>query len=122
MLNTLTLAPSVWVGLVLTPMVIAGGQLLFKISSGRLSEASLSGFARLLLDPVFLVAITVYALATFLWVFVLRSVPLSFAYSFMALTFVIVPLLSALFLGEVLSLRNFAGSALIIAGLLVVTS
>ncbi|MGE4611174.1 MAG: EamA family transporter [Paracoccaceae bacterium] len=57
-----------------------------------------------------------------MWVFVLRSVPLSFAYSFNALTFVIVPVLSALLLGEVLTMRNYLGAALIISGLLVVTN
>lgn len=119
---SISLSPAVWIGLILTPMTIAGGQILFKISSGRMGDADMAGFVRLITDPVFIIAITVYALATFMWVFVLRSVPLSFAYSFNALTFVIVPILSALLLGEVLTVRNFISAALIVAGLLVVTS
>jgi len=119
---SISLSPAVWTGLILTPMTIGGGQILFKIASGRMGEANMSGFMRLIMDPVFILAVTIYALATFAWVFVLRSVPLSFAYSFMALTFVIVPILSALLLGEVLTIRNFIGAALIIGGLLVVTT
>jgi|LGVE01.1.fsa_nt_gb undecaprenyl phosphate-alpha-L-ara4N flippase subunit ArnE len=117
-----SLSPAVWAGLILTPMTIAGGQILFKISSGRMGEANMAGFIRLITDPVFIVAVSIYALATFMWVYVLRSVPLSFAYSFNALTFILVPILSALLLGEVLTIRNFIGAALIISGLLVVTS
>jgi len=119
---SISLSPAVWIGLILTPMTLGGGQILFKISSGRMGEANLAGFIRLITDPVFILAITIYALATFAWVFVLRSVPLSFAYSFMALTFVIVPILSALLLGEVLTIRNYIGAALIIGGLMVVTT
>lgn len=66
--------------------------------------------------------VTIYALATFMWVFVLPSVPLLLAYSFMVLTFVIVPILSALLLGEVITIRNFIGATLIIGGLMVVTT
>lgn len=119
---SMSLSPAVWIGLVLTPLTIAGGQILFKISSGRMGDANIAGFVRLATDPVFIIAVTIYALATFMWVFVLRSVPLSFAYSFMALTFVIVPVLSALLLGEVLTIRNFLGAGLIIGGLMVVTT
>lgn len=117
-----SLSPSVWVGLILTPLTISGGQILFKMASGRMGDANIAGFIRLISDPIFIVAIVIYAAATFLWVYVLRSVPLSIAYSFNALTFVIVPLLSVLLLGEVLTIRNVIGAAFIIAGLLVVTS
>lgn len=117
-----SLSPAVWVGLILTPVTISGGQILFKIASGRMGDASLAGFTRLIFDPVFLIAITIYAAATFLWVFVLRAVPLSVAYSFMSLTFIVVPVLSAFLLGEVLTFRNAIGAAFIIAGLLVVNT
>ena len=117
-----SLAPSVWVGLILTPVTISCGQILFKMASGRMGDANAAGFIRLISDPIFILAVVIYAAATFLWVYVLRSVPLSIAYTFNALTFVVVPLLSVLFLGEILTIRNFIGAAFIIAGLLVVTS
>jgi undecaprenyl phosphate-alpha-L-ara4N flippase subunit ArnE len=52
---------------------------------------------------------------------VLKSVPLTVAYPFMALTFCVVPLLAWLLLGETLSLRYGVGTGLIVIGLLVVT-
>lgn len=116
-----TLPPSVWAGLLLTPATIAGGQVLFKLASARLDQVSPEGFARLFLDPMFVVAVVIYGLATFIWVYVLRSVPLSIAYSFMSVTYILVPVLSAIFLGEGLTFRSLAGATLIIAGLLVVT-
>ena len=122
MLGSLSLTPSVWIGLILTPITISGGQILFKMASGRMGDANMAGFMRLFLDPVFIVAITIYAAATFLWIYVLRSVPLSVAYTFMSLTFIVVPALSALLLGEVLTIRNLIGAAFIIAGLLVVNT
>ena len=65
-------------------------------------------------------SLVVYACGTVVWIFVLKSVPLTLAYSFMALTFCFVPILAMLFLGETLSLRFAAGMALIMAGMLVV--
>jgi len=100
--------------LILTPIMIAAGQVLFKRTSERRSDA---GFLSIAFDPFFIAALALYGTATLLWIYVLKAVPLSYAYSFMALTFVIVPLLSFIFLGESLSWRYGVGSALIITGL-----
>lgn len=121
-MNASSVSIAVWIGLIMTPVTISVGQILFKISSEKLDQANLAGFIRLSLDPVFILAVGIYAAATFLWVFVLRSVPLSIAYSFMAITYLAVPLLSAQFLGEVLNMRSYLGAALIIGGVLVINS
>ncbi len=113
---------SVWVGLLLTPIAIAIGQILFKIASGRIEKFDLSTVFGLALDPVFMLALGLYGATTLLWVFVLRSVPLSIAYSFMGITYVAVPVLSMLFLGEGLSWRSFVGAAMIIGGVIVINS
>ena len=113
------LSPSVVALLLLTPVMIAGGQVLFKMTSTRL-QASGAPFVQAVVDPVFVAAVALYGTATILWIYVLKAVPLSFAYSFMALSFVFVPLLAWLFLGESVSARAMVGIALIIAGLLVV--
>lgn len=122
MLASLSLPLAVWIGLIMTPLTVAGGQILFKMASGRMEGSGLSSFTSLILDPVFIIAVAIYASATFLWVFVLRAVPLSIAYPFMSLSFVLVPLLAALFLGEALSMRYFFGAVLIIGGLIVVNA
>jgi drug/metabolite transporter (DMT)-like permease len=108
--------------MVLTPMTIAFGQVLFKMTGSRLAANSESAFYRILFDPLFVVAVIIYGIATLAWVYVLRTVPLTLAYSFMALTFVLVPLMAAFFLKEPLTLKYAIGACLIIAGLFVVQS
>ena len=108
--------------LVLTPMTIAFGQVLFKQAGMQLANRPEAPFYSIFFSPVFLVAVTLYGIATLAWVYVLKMVPLSMAYSFMALTFVLVPLMAAFFLKEPLTVKYAAGACLIIAGLVVVQS
>jgi drug/metabolite transporter (DMT)-like permease len=108
-------------GLILTPVMIAAGQVLFKLASARTGAADLSGLIGLAANPYLLAALVIYGLGTVIWVYVLKSVPLNFAYPFMALTFCVVPLLAWHYLGEPLSWKIALGAALIIAGLLVIT-
>ena len=65
---------------------------------------------------VFFLASIVYAVSTGLWVWLLRYMDISKAYPFMALGFVIVPLLSVWLFNEKLSLPYMVGVSLIIAG------
>ena len=99
---------------------IVFGQILFKIVA---LELRISGFAGLWVNPkaaaLFLFALILYAAATFAWIWVLRMVPLSRAYLFMSLSFAAVPLLAHYVLGENLSPGLLAGSALIVAGVVV---
>lgn len=100
--------------------VLAVGQLLFKMVGMRISGG---GFQDLLHDPrgalLLSVALLLYGLATIAWIWALRQVPLSSAYMFMALGFVLVPVMSHFVLGEALNMRIALGSAMIIAGILV---
>ncbi len=107
--------------LTLTPLMIAAGQVLFKLTSERLVQSG-APFYTALFNPVFILALAIYGTATLLWIYVLKAVPLAYAYSFMALTFVIVPLMAALWLGEALTLKYAAGAAFIIIGLIIVQS
>jgi len=117
-----TIAPVIWALLLATPFMIAIGQVLFKLTSERLLAREGGHFFSIAFDPIFIAALILYGTATLLWIIVLKTVPLSFAYSFMALTFVIVPLLAALFLKEPLTLRYAFGASLIMAGLVIVQS
>jgi undecaprenyl phosphate-alpha-L-ara4N flippase subunit ArnE len=104
-------------GLLLTVLCISIGQMLFKIAADR------ANVAQTLLAPgalsVLAVAVVLYGGATLVWVSVLRYVPLTVAYVFMSLSFVIVPALAAYFLHEHLTWRFIAGMALIVSGILV---
>ncbi|MGB0907340.1 MAG: transporter [Maricaulaceae bacterium] len=114
--------PPLIIGLLFgTPIMIAIGQVLFKMTSERLlARGPNASFISAFFDPIFIAALTLYGSATLVWLLVLKAVPLSYAYSFMALTFVAVPIFAALFLGEYIGPRYVIGSGLIIAGLIVV--
>ena len=99
--------------------MIAVGQVLFKMTSEKLTSSGF-GFHSIFFEPLFILALVIYGSATLLWIYVLKSVPLAYAYSFMALTFVLVPLLAALWMGETVTMKYAAGAALIIVGLVVI--
>jgi undecaprenyl phosphate-alpha-L-ara4N flippase subunit ArnE len=109
-------------GLILTPLLISAGQVLFKMTSARTGGADIPGLIGLLADPYLIAAFAIYGFGTIVWIYVLKSVPLSVAYPFMALTFCAVPLLAWWLLGEQLNPRYAVGAALIIAGLIVVNA
>ena len=111
-----------WVGLICTPFLIAAGQVLFKLTSREVGDFNASGLFALLLNPYLLTALAVYGTGTIVWIYVLKNVPLTIAYSFMALTFCIVPILSHWFFGEPLSWKYAVGVALIIAGMLMINA
>lgn len=99
-------------------VMIAGGQLLFKIAANRLSGPDI--FA----DPtgliVLAVALGIYGIATIAWILVLRQAPLTRVYPLMALAFVLVPLGSRFVLGESLSPQYWIGVVLLAAGLVLI--
>jgi len=108
--------------LIATPIMIAIGQVLFKMTSQRLNGDLAGPFYTVLIQPTFILALIIYGSATLVWIYVLKSVPLGYAYSFMALTFVIVPVLAAWWLGETLTIKYALGTTLIIAGMIVANS
>ena len=107
--------------LVAFPMAIAAGQILFKRAASQLGPATGAGWvlevAKL---PTMWVAIALYGGATLLWVRILTTVPLSRAYPFLALAFVLVPAAGWLLFDEAITGRYAIGTLLIVAGVLVV--
>lgn len=59
-------------------------------------------------------------LAMFSWVWALAYLDLSFAYPFLSIGYILIVLLSAVFLKESISLIRWAGALLICAGLLLI--
>ncbi len=94
-----------------TVSAIAGGQLLFKLAS--MAWVAGSGLGGLLQVPWFWAALVVYGGATLAWLMLLRTIPLSAAYPFFALAFVIVPLLSWWVLNEPITPWKWLGAVLI---------
>ena len=105
---------------VLCVVMIAVGQLMFKGAAAQwkvdgISWSTVASF----LSPLMIAALVLYGAATVLWVYVLRTVPLSAAYAIFALAFLIVPLLAHFVLGEPLTRNVIIGGVVIVAGILI---
>lgn len=103
----------------LTGVLMAIGQVLFKLGSGRLSGVRLPDFLiQTASSPLIIGATLLYALTILLWVWILRQAPLSRVYPFTALAYILTPLFSWLFFQEKINLQFLLGSLLLLAGIL----
>jgi len=100
------------------PVAIAAGQVLFKRAAAGVDPARGAWLLQVARAPALWVALVLYAFATVLWVRILATVPLSRAYPFMAMAFVLVPAAGFFFFREPITLRLACGTGLIIAGVL----
>jgi multidrug transporter EmrE-like cation transporter len=76
---------------------------------------------RLLLNPWVISSFAAAFMASLWWMAAMTQFELSFAYPFMSLAFVVVMVLSIMFLGEQLTWTKIAGTLIIITGLFVIT-
>jgi len=113
----------VW--LALTVGFTVYGQLMFK---WRIDEAgdpprsldALVGYGvRVMLEPWMVSVLISVVFASLTWWATLRQFELSFAYPFMALSFVLVLVLSGVFFSEAITAPKVIGLALVVAGLVV---
>jgi drug/metabolite transporter (DMT)-like permease len=107
------------VALLLYAAAMAGGQILFKLAAIRNTPAGSFGerLLGLIFNRYFVAAIILYAALTVFWVWILTFTPLSRAYIFVALAFVLTPFAGAAFFGEPISARLVIGIALVVVGL-----
>ena len=102
------------------------GQLLLKFSAQRqliMSDSSwLLRLLSLFSDWAFLLGIVLYALLLIYWVWLLTFLPLSRAYPFTLLSFVVAAIGGALLFQEPLTLRFVIGLAIIGVGLAVLST
>ncbi len=102
----------------LSVIFISIGQILFRYIAPQLTIDHL--YKRF--DYVFwmlILALFIYAIATCFWIITLKFLPLSKAYFFTALAFIFVPIAASIILNDPYNLRIFAGSIIIILGILI---
>ena len=97
--------------------LICVGQVLFKVVGIRLQQGG--HWMDLRIGLIAGIALGIYAFATLLWIHVLRTTPLSKAYPYMALSFVVVPIASVLIFSEQVRPQYLIGSTLIVLGVVV---
>jgi len=101
--------------ILLTILGLSIGQVLFKLASEKLIFTP-AGLLHAILDPKLICALFVYFVATGMWLYVLKQLPLRVAYPYVALAFVFVPVLAFFVLGEKMHWNTFVGAAFIGAG------
>lgn len=99
-------------------LALSAGQIIFKAVSMRInslfdlpSDAVAAG--------LFIGAMFLYGASTLIWVVALKTIPLSKAYPFMALGFILVPIAAHYVFSEKLSFNHLVGLALVVLGLIV---
>jgi undecaprenyl phosphate-alpha-L-ara4N flippase subunit ArnE len=100
------------------------GQLAFKVGAGHLPSTDSVGLqaflVRLLGQPWILAGVGIYAVEFVVWIRVLALVPLGIAFPIASLNILGIVLVSRVLLGEPVSRRQWAGAALITAGVAIV--
>jgi len=97
-------------------VLAALGQVCFKM--GADGHAALADFV----NPWIFTGLALYGAGTLVWILTLAAVPLTVLYPFAALTYVLVNVLAVSVLGEQLTARGIAGTALVLVGLFLVAS
>jgi undecaprenyl phosphate-alpha-L-ara4N flippase subunit ArnE len=92
------------------------GQVLLRTVSMAAARSAQPGLAGYLTGTTAL-AVVVYASGMLLWAWVLSRVPLTQAFAFFGLSFVVVPLMSHRWLGDPLTPYTWAGAVVIMFGI-----
>ena len=99
------------------------GQILQKIGSGRVKNEHLNiGIKSIFVffDPFIFGALIMLFFATVFYLFALSKLPLSIAYPMLSSGYVLVVLMSKIFLKEKVSLRRWLGVFIIIIGIFII--
>ena len=104
------------------------GQILFKKTALSLANDKdpnmvfgvIEGIIKALSNPWLYCALTVYAIATCFWLYILQRVPLPQAFPFTALAMIIVPIFSSIIFGDKLNYSYWMGAILIISGISII--
>lgn len=112
--------------IILTGILCASlGQVFWKLGMnavGAIDNFSISGIVSMFLNPLVFLGLLMYGLSTIFWLIALSQKDLSYVYPFIALTFIIVLLLSKFLLHENVGLYRIVGTLIIIAGLIIVVN
>ncbi len=114
--------------LILVAILIAVmGQISLKYGVGQIGRIDAGAMAqplqlvlKIVLNKWVVIGLGLYGLGAAVWIIVLSRVPLSFAYPMLGLSYVMVVLVSVIFLHEHVPLVRWAGVVLIVAGVALV--
>jgi len=100
------------------------GQLTLKIGMGNVGQVdtlSVEKLVQMFTNPIIIAGLTVYVVGTVFWLMALSKKELSYVYPFLAITIILVMILSKFVLHETIGMYRIAGIAVIICGILLVS-
>lgn len=114
-----------WFAVAMTIFCTVYGQLAVRMRAAQVTLpsgnlAKVPAVLQMLLDPWIASALAAALLASLFWMAAMTKLPLTAAYPFMSLPFVIVTVLASLLFQEPLGVGRLAGIALVMAGLAVI--
>lgn len=118
---------SIAVACILVSIAMASiGQVWIKKGLNSLHDLNFSiglvdSFVKIFLNPFVIVGLLAYFFGVFFWLYGLSKIDLSFAFPFVSLSYVLVFVLSWLFLGEHISALRWIGLATICAGVFILS-
>ena len=101
------------------------GQVFWKIGMntvGSINTFTFSDIVSIFSNLYIIFGLIMYGLGTIFWLIALSQKDLSYVYPFIALTFIIVLLLSKFLLHENVGIYRIAGTLIIVAGLIIVVN
>ncbi len=103
-------------------LLLAGGQVLLKFAMTQMGvfSWSLNFFTRQLTNWWFLGCGICYALATMLWMYIIKNFPFSMAYPMISLSYILGMFAAVIFFHESIPFTRWAGVLLIMAGCVLV--
>ena len=104
--------------ILLTVVLLSVGQVLLKFAAMDMKNIDIYS----IFQPKLILALSLYVIGTVFWIAVLRDTPLKIAYPFVGLAFVIVPILSWLFLDEQIGFNSIVGGLVILIGIWIAIS
>lgn len=114
--------------ILLSISIAVTGQLLLKIGIDRIGvngvgsmKALFSLFSGIIRSPMVLTGLFLYFISAVIWLVILSTVDLSFAYPFIGLSYVIVLVLSKFILKEEVNPIRWAGAFIITVGVVIIS-
>jgi len=87
---------------------------------GQLAALNFTTLSTVLLNPYVLLGFVLYGLGTIFWLIAPSKKDLSFVYPFIALTYILVIVLSSLVLKESIGVNKLIGTLIIVSGLIII--
>ena len=112
---------------ILTAVILAvTGQLLVKNGLNLLGNVDfasglISAYLKIFISPYVIVGTLLYAFSSLFWIYALARVDLSFAYPFVALSYVLIILSSCFILGEHIPFLRWIGVLVICLGIFLIS-